>query len=380
MAAESTLRRRLKRRSERKKQPVPATSPMQNDLSQYTLYCSFCGKSQHEVSRLIAGPAVFICDECTELCDYIVLENRFPDRVLMKIHVPRRLGIDDFLLASVSEFMQERLGVSDFRFEGRSIGKNSDGNTEFAYFSFQKSLLAGEQRVGNDIDEIITPSRYIADLITEISVANVKYVSENEKARRLEAEIRELKDEYLGYLREKIVKPKENTEPLVVAFLDVQGFSKYPDKEKKALIGILRSTVSPLFEAKGARQINMWGDGIVGIFDDPTVAVESAIKFIRHLRVEGFEARIGMAWGPVRVSYNPAIDRLDIDSAVVDLAARIEPLAGAGEILLTTEFSALKVPEHLAKLVRVRLPLVKDLGIYKAGDIMELLKVVPNAN
>jgi hypothetical protein len=37
-----------------------------------TLYCSFCGKSQHEVRKLIAGPTVFICDECVELCGEIV--------------------------------------------------------------------------------------------------------------------------------------------------------------------------------------------------------------------------------------------------------------------------------------------------------------------
>ena len=36
------------------------------------LYCSFCGKSQHEVKKLIAGPSVFICDECIELCIYII--------------------------------------------------------------------------------------------------------------------------------------------------------------------------------------------------------------------------------------------------------------------------------------------------------------------
>ena len=37
-----------------------------------TLYCSFCGKSQHEVEKLVAGPRVFICDECTDLCHEIV--------------------------------------------------------------------------------------------------------------------------------------------------------------------------------------------------------------------------------------------------------------------------------------------------------------------
>jgi len=41
------------------------------------LYCSFCGKSQHEVKKLIAGPTVFICDECVELCmDIIKEENK----------------------------------------------------------------------------------------------------------------------------------------------------------------------------------------------------------------------------------------------------------------------------------------------------------------
>jgi len=37
-----------------------------------TLYCSFCGKSQHEVEKMVAGPRVFICDECTDLCHKIV--------------------------------------------------------------------------------------------------------------------------------------------------------------------------------------------------------------------------------------------------------------------------------------------------------------------
>jgi hypothetical protein len=46
--------------------------------SRNTLYCSFCGKSQHEVRKLIAGPTVFICDECVELCMDIVLGEQVP--------------------------------------------------------------------------------------------------------------------------------------------------------------------------------------------------------------------------------------------------------------------------------------------------------------
>lgn len=46
-----------------------------NSDSKNALYCSFCGKSQHEVRKLIAGPTVFICDECVELCMDIVREE-----------------------------------------------------------------------------------------------------------------------------------------------------------------------------------------------------------------------------------------------------------------------------------------------------------------
>ena len=44
-------------------------------FSEKTLYCSFCGKSQHEVKKLIAGPSVFICDECIDLCNEIIRDE-----------------------------------------------------------------------------------------------------------------------------------------------------------------------------------------------------------------------------------------------------------------------------------------------------------------
>ena len=46
-----------------------------SDNEDTTCYCSFCGKSQEDVVKLIAGPAVYICDECIELCNEIVLEG-----------------------------------------------------------------------------------------------------------------------------------------------------------------------------------------------------------------------------------------------------------------------------------------------------------------
>ncbi len=63
------------------------------DPDRYTLYCSFCGKSQHEVKKLIAGPTVFICDECIILCLDIVIEDgkiSIPERVAKQAHALRR--------------------------------------------------------------------------------------------------------------------------------------------------------------------------------------------------------------------------------------------------------------------------------------------------
>ena len=48
--------------------------------SKNTLYCSFCGKSQHEVRKLIAGPTVFICNECVHLCLAVIEDNTMQDK------------------------------------------------------------------------------------------------------------------------------------------------------------------------------------------------------------------------------------------------------------------------------------------------------------
>ena len=48
---------------------------MTDKVGEKLLYCSFCGKSQHEVRKLIAGPSVFICDECIDLCNDIIREE-----------------------------------------------------------------------------------------------------------------------------------------------------------------------------------------------------------------------------------------------------------------------------------------------------------------
>src|SRR5918997_4360877 len=70
--------------------------------SKNTLYCSFCGKSQHEVRKLIAGPTVFICDECVELCMDIIREESKSSLVKSRDGVPTpkeiRRVLDDYVI------------------------------------------------------------------------------------------------------------------------------------------------------------------------------------------------------------------------------------------------------------------------------------------
>jgi len=70
--------------------------------SKNTLYCSFCGKSQHEVRKLIAGPTVFICDECVELCMDIIREESKSSLVKSRDGVPTPKEIshvlDDYVI------------------------------------------------------------------------------------------------------------------------------------------------------------------------------------------------------------------------------------------------------------------------------------------
>ena len=66
-----------------------------NNNDDKLLYCSFCGKSQHEVKKLIAGPSVFICDECVELCNDIIREEMLdsaPDQEQKRLPSPQEIN------------------------------------------------------------------------------------------------------------------------------------------------------------------------------------------------------------------------------------------------------------------------------------------------
>ena len=70
------------------------------------LYCSFCGKSQHEVRKLIAGPTVFICDECVELCMDIIKEENKDSFIKNQEGVPTPQEAKDFGL--IDEVVEKR--------------------------------------------------------------------------------------------------------------------------------------------------------------------------------------------------------------------------------------------------------------------------------
>ena len=93
------------------------------------LYCSFCGKSQHEVRKLIAGPSVFVCDECVELCNDIIreeLEER-AERTRDKLPKPQEIKkvLDEYVIGQ--ERAKRVLSVAVYNHYKRLQTRGSEG-------------------------------------------------------------------------------------------------------------------------------------------------------------------------------------------------------------------------------------------------------------
>jgi ATP-dependent Clp protease ATP-binding subunit ClpX len=104
-----------------------------SDKNRHTLVCSFCNRSQEEVRKLIAGPAVYICDECIELCNDIIAEEVDPEVVPpTSSKVPKPKDIKQFLDQYVvgQDFAKKALSVAVHnhykRLEAKASGANSD--------------------------------------------------------------------------------------------------------------------------------------------------------------------------------------------------------------------------------------------------------------
>ncbi len=94
------------------------------------LYCSFCGKSQHEVRKLIAGPSVFICDECVELCNDIIREEMQDQEPAGATKLPKPVEINTILDEYVigQDRAKKVLSVAVYNHYKRLDAKNASKN------------------------------------------------------------------------------------------------------------------------------------------------------------------------------------------------------------------------------------------------------------
>ena len=347
-----------------------SVSSKKTKKSDNTLSCSFCGKTQHQVRKLIAAPSVYICDECVELCDDIIINETKGD-LFIKIKTNRG-EYSELLVDTIVEAVAEKHPDLGINFEwGRS---NWESNSHI--------LLTTKQGAFDDMDpeDVELLRKEIGNLTTQIANATQKFLTESKKRKKLEQEISELKSEYLDYIRQNFTRRDESLDLKAVMFMDIKGFSKLSEEVKDELLNMVRGIVNPLIKERGASEINTWGDAIVCTFEDHEKAIQVSWRFLKHLSVEQFEGRVGLAWGEVRTKHNKAIDRLDIEGSVVDLAARLEPLAPIGKILCSESFGGLEYKNIDVELIPHVVEVKKSFAEFREGDTLHTYLADLNRN